>query len=213
MAYNLLELAKKANAGKAWDSAFKQAISEILNGLKDEKKSPLRVLTTPSIREALVEPFIVAGVETIDAVRQAWDQSAGLDMMPAELNLIVKNIRANTKSAPLLIRSAMLNGPKEQTAERLNKLAKEMRQRAEYAVQYAQSKGKTVQALSGMKVGGRKTWASHGPKCSACKALVGTTLKKDEVFSAAAGGLKLGTFGSLLGPPRHPNCNCFLVIT
>lgn len=209
LAHDLLELAKKYDAGKAWDKAFADTIEHILLVAENNPNKDLKaILARPDMQEAVTEPFVAAGIETLEAVHQAWTAEG-----QADLDRVVKNVHANLKSAPDRIRKAMLGGPRDEMAVRLKKLAKDMQLRAQYAVDYAQKRSATVKLLEEAGPKAQKTWAAKDPQCSACKALVGTTIKVSATFSLTAGGLKLGSFGPLIGPPRHPNCKCYLEIT
>lgn len=58
----------------------------------------------------------------------------------------------------------------------------------------------------------RKIWLANfvnNDPCLHCRALHGTEVGLNEQFPA---GADLKVYGNLLGPPRHPRCQCYLVV-
>lgn len=206
-ALGLLQLAKKDAAGQAWAKAFAEATEHVILVAQNNAQKPLKeILLRPDVQEAITHPFSTAGAQTLAEVRKAWgDHTVGA----GDLKATLETVKKNTKATPARLRKAILGGPRDELADRLKKLALDSQLRARYAVDYAQKRSATLQLLDSADEGATKTWAADDPKCSHCKALVGTTVHVDQPFPV---GSKLKTFGVLLGPPRHPNCNCYLVL-
>lgn len=62
----------------------------------------------------------------------------------------------------------------------------------------------------GMRI--RKVWMANfvnNTPCEHCVALHGSEVDLDKSFQTESNTLK--TYGDLIGPPRHPNCRCYLV--
>lgn len=85
LALTLVSLADAQTAAKAWHEALSDALNHVLLVIGNNPSKPVRVvLLRPDVREALSEPFVSAGVETVMAIREAWDKAAGDVLIPKQ---------------------------------------------------------------------------------------------------------------------------------
>src|SRR3954471_14229357 len=105
-ALDLLALARRYDAGLAWEQALSDAVEHILVVVGNNPGRTLReILNRPDIRQAISDPFAHAGAETLQAVREAWYQQAGgLELPSEDLERTLETVRANTVAAPLRIK-------------------------------------------------------------------------------------------------------------
>lgn len=189
------------------------AISHVILVVQNNPNKPLsQILKRPDVREALSWPFAQAGAETLAAVREAWLEAAGDEILPeADLKAIIANVKKNTTTAPVRLRQAMVKGPRDQMSTRLHKLADDLVRRAEFAVEYSGKRATMLTQLQQAPKTAQKTWRRDptSKSCKWCIELDGTTIGINDVF--AADGLK--SFRTLLGPPAHPRCRCHLEIS
>lgn len=72
-----------------------------------------------------------------------------------------------------------------------------------------------AKSLAGEDLNIMKVWianfTSGGVPCAHCRALHGTKVPFNEEFSHGAEGAPK-VYGSLMGPNRHPNCRCYLLV-
>lgn len=212
-ALDLLALASHYNAGQAWKSALNDAIGHVVLVASNNPTKPMsQILKRPDIKEALTWPFARAGAETVAAVREAWLESAGDLLLPEDdLTEILANVKKNTVTAPQRLRKAIAKGPRDQLVTRLQKLADDLVRRAEFAVEYSEKRATTLAQLQTAPESAMKTWRRN-PKSNSCKwciALDGVTIPVGQLFELD----DFPSFQPLIGPPRHPRCQCRLDIT
>jgi hypothetical protein len=160
-------------------------------------------------------PFSYAGAETLAAVRQAWlDELGDIVASEVDLNRTLRTVRRNTVLAPRRLRDTILEGGHEGLQDRLEKLATSLRRRAELSVDFARSRAHTLKVLHDAPPGATKTWHARDwdNLCSWCNNLDGKTIPVKSEFPNSFDGHKLATYGKLIGPPRHPNCQCWLTV-
>lgn len=212
-ALDLLALAANYNAGQAWKDALDTAIGHVILVAENNPTKPLsQILKRPDIKEALTWPFARADAETVAAVREAWIDAIGDELVPDDdLAEILSNVKHNTVTAPGRLRKAIAKGPKDQMADRLKKLADDLVRRAEFAVEYSGKRAATLAQLQAAPETAMKTWLRNpaSKSCKWCIALDGTTIPVGDLFTLNG----FPSFQPLVGPPRHPRCQCRLEIS
>lgn len=210
LAGDLIKLAVTIDVQQTWLEAAYEAATHVVLVLGNNPQKKLKeILARPDVKEALTYPFKEAGLQTVAAMNETWKLVAP-EADKTDLKLAIKSVRKNARQASSRMRKAVLLGPDKFPGE-AEKIAKEYARRAQMSIDYVQKKAETMKAVN--SGGTHKTWMGPQAQCSACQALHGTTIPIHALFDPQAGGLNLGTFGALVGPPRHPFCKCYLVVS
>lgn len=218
-----------------WDEANKKALRLLILVMENNpQKSRNEILKRPDIRAILRQPYEQAAARSEALLRKAWDQGeqtavkhtkAELKTLKAdweghELDLtlrdaLIADLHANAKAMRSRYRDALRD--RETAAHRLQVVSEDATRRARYSVQAAiWGVATQVRDTAAAAAGLNKIWIAvlDDQTCSHCKALHATVIGPGDQFPADAGATPLGVYqGALLGPPRHPNCRCVLVLT
>lgn len=216
LASDMVALAFAYDAGAAWETALAQSLEYLVHVLEaNPKASILSVLHRPDVADSLSQPFIAAGAHTMGSIREAWYNAIGFRDIPmTDLDRTLTTARRNTINMPLLVRRTLYAGKREDIPDRLKVLSRQMARRAEMGVEYAHERGTTLAQIYDAQGHGTKTWHCTDDErtCSHCRALDGVSIPISAAFDHEAGTTTLGTYGKLIGPPRHPHCRCHLSI-
>ena len=140
------------------------------------------------------------------------------------LQKVISDIDSNTEAATQRFFSTIQNTPEDELQAALQKQTNDLGYRARYSVNVAGSRAAAQQQESAYQqlaekngVAIKKVWVTRfGPgTCRTCAKLHGTVRDLDKSFPSTAiygGGKPPAVYGGLNGPPRHPNCRCFIAL-
>lgn len=172
-----------------------------------------------------------AGLDSgIESVQQAAS-ATGLEIpdqwdAPSDsyLQQVISDIERNTDAATTRFYDAIANSPEEGLQSALQKEANDLGYRSRYSVNVVGTRAAAAQQEAAYKqlaekngVVIKKVWVTRfGPgTCRTCARLHGTVRDLGKPFPSTAifgGGKPPSVYGGLSGPPRHPNCRCYIAL-
>lgn len=219
-----------------WEEANRDALKlTVLVMQNNPHKTKAQILKRPDVQAVLREPFLEAAAKSETLLRAAWEEAETLAVKhtKAEVKLLgsdwkgyevdvslrdalVGDLHRNAEAMRARYIEAMKGSP-EDAEKRLKVVASDSTRRARYSLSQAVWGVATqVRDAACALAGLNKMWvAVNGGKdpasCQHCKDLHGYIVGPNEHFPIAA-ALR-AYLDSLLGPPRHPNCRCVIVLT
>jgi len=221
-------------AAKAWRIQPDKVLTFLNLVMENNPRKPLEdILVRPDVQLALTQPFSDAASQTVDLMDSAWRAGSKIGSEEASkmlkdlglegvqkgkasvstLNSLKADVWKNSASAKDRLIEAM-QGDREGLSDRLGKVTRDLQRRATIGIDVAvkESYAQSAMATYAQNGAAGKTWHSHIDEktCSHCQGLDGITVAVGETFPEYTGTRVLGTYGPLLGPPRHPSCRCWL---
>lgn len=172
-----------------------------------------------------------AGLDSGVASVQQAAEAAGLQIpdqwdapSDAYLQQVISDIDRNTDAATTRFFDAIQGTPEEGLQSALVKETNDLGYRSRYSVNVVGTRAAALQQeaaykqladLNGVVI--KKVWVTRfGPgTCRTCARLHGTVRDLGKSFPANAifgGGKTPSVYGGLMGPPRHPNCRCYIAL-
>jgi hypothetical protein len=232
----------KAISGKAetaiekeWAKANAETLTFIKLVMKNNPTKALDdILARPDVQQALTQPYEMAALASKTIIEEAWSDSSSNAVKRAKgeialikgkwkgwtedrtlVNRLLKDVQVNSKAMRKRLIAAMAE---DDYGTALDKAANDITLRNRYTIQAAVwGAARMVRDSAFAAAGLNSQWvARFGPNmCSNCKALHGHVVGPGEEFPHEFDHVPVLKVynGILLGPPRHPNCECGTVPT
>ena len=190
------QTAVEAHVRAGWLAASALALHDDAGTYTTDVRALTETAFLKSVLDDIGKAFAVAALVIVAMVRDSHDRSTDIVPGSARLALIRQTVdgavRRLTVSTNAAISVAVYRGYTDM----------QLAMHAEFGETY---------------LGWKKRWLTTSAEpCPACVALDGTTVGVDEAFDADATSdptfIPPRVYQDLLGPPRHPNCKCRIII-
>lgn len=209
---------KSARAASEVEAANRLRIEELFNDWDDGQ------ITNRQIRFRL-ERVVRSSYRASGAIAREHARRASElpDWVPADQTFItpyLDSLRADVRRN--LREYGAVRARKSATPEEVDKARRRALLRIKHSAGVATTRGYTdglIEAYSELEDFGfrlRKVWLANfvnNTPCRYCRALHGSQVGLRETFRVQVrGGTRLAVYRDLQGPPRHPQCKCYIVI-